>query len=213
MEYREIQPQGMLGHFVQSFWQYRHLEAQSILHTILPDGCFDLIVEFKNGVLHLVKLTGVWTSPVEVSLSPGTEILAVRFKLLAAEYLFGHELTSILDTVQELSLDFWNIKERGINDLDQLIDLVEQRFSVAVPDLRQIDSRKLKLFALIYTDECLSVSRIADQVGWSSRQINRYFNRQFGCSLKTIIDIIRCHTAYDDIAHGSLKPQHDLPSI
>src|SRR5688500_16365287 len=99
MKYREIKPNGFLSNFVQCFWEYENTKG-AIEHTILPDGYFDLIVEFENGILTTVKLTGVWTKPVNVTIPKATKIVAVRFKLLAAEYLFQQEIKSILDTTK-----------------------------------------------------------------------------------------------------------------
>jgi AraC-like DNA-binding protein len=50
------------------------------------------------------------------------------------------------------------------------------------------------------------VSELAGQIGWSSRQINRWFNSQFGLSLKTFANILKCHAAYRHIAQGQFQP-------
>ena len=66
-----------------------------------------------------------------------------------------------------------------------------------------------QLFELIYQDGTKSVSELSEKVFWSSRQINRYFNQQFGFSLKEFIKIVRCNAAYKDISNGKLSPQTD----
>ena len=41
---------------------------------------------------------------------------------------------------------------------------------------------------------------------WSSRQINRYFNRIFGISLKAYCNIFRFKSSLNDIKNGELFP-------
>ena len=90
MSYKEIKPTGILSNFVQSFWYYETSET-AVNHTILPDGYFDLIVEFENQALSKVKLTGIWTTPKNIQIHKNTTFFAIRFKLLALEYFFKTE--------------------------------------------------------------------------------------------------------------------------
>ncbi len=57
MKYKEIEPTEFLSNFVKCFWHYETADKE-VLHTILPDGYFDMIVEFENEILTTVKLTG-----------------------------------------------------------------------------------------------------------------------------------------------------------
>ncbi|WP_233509501.1 helix-turn-helix domain-containing protein [Pedobacter chinensis] len=71
-----------------------------------------------------------------------------------------------------------------------------------------IDSRKQKLFDLIYEfNGTQSVSELAEKVFWSSRQINRYFNQQFGISLKAYCNILRFKSSLHHIKNGKLFPE------
>ncbi len=49
MNYQEIKPKGFLKNFIQCFWFYKTTN-NPIKHTILPDGYFDLIIEFEDDV-------------------------------------------------------------------------------------------------------------------------------------------------------------------
>jgi len=118
MKYREIKPNGFLKNFIHSFWEYGTSETE-FEHTIIPDGYFDLIAEFENDTLKLVKLTGVWTNPINVKIPKLSKIFAVRFKLLATEYLFQQEIKSILNSTRNLPLNFWNINTYVVNDFEK----------------------------------------------------------------------------------------------
>lgn len=205
MKYREIKPSGFLTNFIHSFWEYETCEAE-VEHTIIPDGYFDLIAEFENEVLTIVKLTGVWTKPVNVKIPKSTRIFAMRFKLLATEYLFQQEIKSILNTTKNLPLHFWNIDKYQANDFEKFTLDITNRLENSIKHLKEIDNRKLKLFEIVYNIENHSVEELSNTVFWSSRQINRYFNSQFGFSLKAFLNIVRCNASYKDIANGDLFP-------
>jgi AraC-like DNA-binding protein len=209
MKYREIKPHGFLTNFVQCFWEYENSDKKTE-HTILPDGYFDLIAEFENEILTTVKLTGVWTKPINVTIPKATKIIAVRFKLLATEYLFQQEIKSILDTTKRLPFSFWNIDTFQHTQFEEFVSKLSGLMESSIKHLNEIDSRKLKLFELIYQSNNFSVQELSEQVSWSSRQINRYFTNQFGFPLKEFLKIVRCNASYKEIADGNLFPGKDF---
>ncbi|MDI9342468.1 MAG: AraC family transcriptional regulator [Sediminibacterium sp.] len=208
LNYKEIKPDGFLSHFVQCFWYYDTSETP-VHHTILPDGYFDLIAEFENGVLTTVKRTGVWTVPIDIEIPAHTTFFGIRFKLLAAEYLFQNTLQSILDTTEPLPFPFWNMNVYKHHEFEKFVSATTAHLNHSVKHLNAIDSRKLKLFDGIYHQQIKTVSGLSSHVFWSSRQMNRYFNTQFGFPLKTFLKIVRCQSAYKAISNGSLGPQAD----
>jgi AraC-like DNA-binding protein len=61
---------------------------------------------------------------------------------------------------------------------------------------------------LIYTSKGeMSVNELAEKVNWSSRQINRYFTKQLGLSLKAYSTILRFRASLEHIAQGRLFPE------
>ncbi len=206
MKYREIAVDGFLHHFVQCFWEYEN-GKQPIVHTILPDGYFDLIMTFEERKLMSVQLTGSWTKPIDVSIPKHSKMFAIRFKLLATEYLFQQEIKSILDTTKQLPGKFWNLERYESNQFEVFVADTIQHLKESIRHLKEIDQRKLKLFELIYEGKLNSVAALSQEVHWSSRQMNRYFNNQFGFPLKEFLKIVRCRSSYKDIAEGVLFPQ------
>lgn len=205
MKYREIKPIGFLTNFIQSFWEYETFDTE-FEHTIIPDGYFDLIVEFENNLFKQIKLTGVWIKPVNVTIPKSTKIFGIRFKLLATEYIFQQEMKSILNTNIVLHKTFWNISNYQTNNFEIFVSEISNHLENSMKHLKEIDSRKLKLFELVYDSQNLSVEELSKSVFWSSRQINRYFNQMFGFSLKAFLNIIRCNSSYKDISKGTLYP-------
>ena len=118
MKYREINPSGFLSNFVKCIWYYETKDAE-IQHTILPDGYFDLIAEFENETLRTLKLTGIWTQPKDIIIPKNTIFFAIRFKLLALEYIFKKEIKTILDTTADMPFSFWNIDKYECKEFEK----------------------------------------------------------------------------------------------
>ncbi len=209
MEYREIKPEGILKHFIKCFWLYENNE-EDIVHTIMPDGYFDLLILFVNEKLVSVNLTGIWTEPQHIDIRKNTTYFGVRFKLLAAEYIFSRELTTILNETKELPVDFWDINTYTRRDFDSFVSNTISMTKDYLNRIKEIDDRKFKLFDLAYKNESTAVSALSKEVAWSSRQINRYFNAQYGLSLKEFLNIVRFESYYKKISHGQVQPENDF---
>lgn len=208
MRYREIEPNGFLNNFVKCFWYYETTDTE-IQHTILPDGYFDLIAEFENEKLTTVKLTGIWTKPKDIQIPNNTKFFAIRFKLIAIEYIFQKEIKSILDSIVNLPFSFWSIDKYKSNEFEKFVSEITSNLDTSIKHLKQIDSRKLKLFDSVYEQKTKTVAEISSTVFWSSRQINRYFQTQFGITLKEFLNIVRCNATYEEISNGNLNPNSD----
>ncbi len=207
MNYQEIKPTGFLKNFIQCFWFYKTTN-KPIQHTILPDGYFDLIIEFEDNVLTRVQLTGIWTSPKHIDIPKNKTYIAIRFKLLSAEYLFGRELKSILDTSQNLPFDFWNISSYQSSEFEKFARDITNHIEKSITYIEEIDNRKLKLFDFVYHQNIKTITELSEKVFWSSRQMNRYFNAQFGFSLKEFLKIVRFKSSYKHISQGFLYPEN-----
>jgi len=210
MEYREIKIEGFLSNFIQCFWEYDN-QIRDIDYTILPDGYFDLIFEIRNNELSNVSLTGVWTKPISVHIRENIKLIGIRFKLIAAEYIFKRSIKSILNTNAFLPKNFFDAENLPLYNFSEFTLFLSNKINFGIQNPKEIDSRKFKLFELLYENKgSLRVNELAEKVSWSSRQINRYFNKQFGFSLKTFSNIIRCNFSYPKIAKGLLYPQKDF---
>lgn len=206
MDYQEIHPEGNLNAFVKYFWRYEH-SGEDVEYTLIPDACFDLVVDFENNELQNIYLTGVWTKPINMTVTKGTTLLAVRFKMLASEYLLKTGLKALLNSMTILPKDFWDIHKAKCTELERFASDLSETMVRLLNEQAKMDHRKFKLFDFIYSEEFLTVNELSQKVGWSSRQINRYFNTQFGFSLKTLINIVRCNASYPGIVEGKLYPE------
>ncbi|WP_197492232.1 helix-turn-helix domain-containing protein [Arachidicoccus ginsenosidimutans] len=102
--------------------------------------------------------------------------------------------------------DFLDFNADDLNDFDAFCTKATQKIQSLLP--KEIDERKRKLFELIFaTNGELSVKELSEKVYWSARQINQYFNKQFGLSLKAYCNILRFQASLSHIKEGQLFPQ------
>ena len=205
MTYSQQASNAILKEYIRCFWCLDNNSSENLNYTILPDGFFDIIVRFDNYKYHSTVLTGLYTKEVEVVIAPNHQLFGIQFKLPAVEYIFNESIAPLLNTEKKLPDAFWNLNSlcfsKNLNTIDTLSSIISQEINKK----NNLDDRKLHLFSLLsQTKGNESVSYFADNVFWSSRQINRYFNKMFGLSLKNYCNILRCSASFKDIKKGDL---------
>lgn len=198
MNYREIKTDGFLSNFIKCFWESEAEKDSEV--TILPDGYFDLILELEKNKIRNIKLTGIWSVPMEVKTEKDVRLFAIRFKPLASEYLFDFDFRSFLNSTVILPSDFWKLDSLDLKQLEDFARYCTDYSNEILTGRKSIDDKKLRLFEVLFKKETFLVKEISEKVFWSSRQINRYFNKQYGMPLKVYLNILRCNDAYKKIA-------------
>ncbi|MBC8756683.1 helix-turn-helix transcriptional regulator [Kordia sp. YSTF-M3] len=205
MTYYQHTSNDFLKQYIRCFWWLDNDSSKNLNYTILPDGFFDIIVRFDNYKYQSTVLTGLYTKEVEVVISPNHQLFGIQFKLPAVEYVFYESIAPLLNSQKKLSDAFWNLNSFNFSENVATIDSLSSIISQEVDKENNLDHRKLHLFKLLsQTKGNESVSYFADKLFWSSRQINRYFNKMFGLSLKSYCNILRCSASYKDIKKGDL---------
>jgi AraC-like DNA-binding protein len=205
--YKKIKPDESLSDFVESFWVL-HNDSENDKETVgLPDGRIDLFLIQSDTEPFRIVLLGLGTQYHDEGLIPAKSLrFAVSFKPLAIEYVFHETISDIVDKGKMLSDDFWDFNLQDLNNFESFCEKASQKIRSRIP--KEIDLRKKKLFDLIYnTHGSITVKDLSEKVGWSSRQINRYFNQQFGISLKSFCNILRFRASLEHIAQGKLFPE------
>jgi len=210
LTYRLVKPNAELSDLVESFW---HLENHSVSGkeiVVVPDGRIDLFVSrSKNEGFH-ITLSGLESEADQVIFEGKTIIFAISFKLPAIEYLLHQSVSSLLNGISVLPSDSWGFAEADISDFDAFCEKASNILSGILKNT-QIDPRKQHLFELIYSHQGrLTVSELANTIHWSERQINRYFNNQFGISLKSYQNILRFRASFSQIKEGKLFPEQNF---
>ena len=209
IEYSIATPIPALQDFVESLWMIRNHSDDSKEIVVLPDGKFDIIFSYSLSEPFNILQMGLGSKPDQNSFPPRLVMFAVSFKLLAIEYLLHTKAGSLLDHAQSLPSDFWGVTKDDLDDFDHFCEKVSAKMLTLIE--HNIDSRKQKLFELIYASNgALTVKELSEKVNWSSRQINRYFNDQFGISLKAYCNILRFRASLPQIKEGKLFPEQNF---
>lgn len=208
MIYKEFQPDKLLADFVKNYWWFDNSTSQQLDFTILPDGCFDLIILFDNHEQGEISMTGLWTKQVEVSIEPNKQLFGIRFKLLAVDYILQQNIASFCDSEQIKESNFWQLDKISFTDLESVTEKLNRTMLSILGSQKGIDSRKKDLFNLLYqTNGEQTIEQYSQQVFWTSRQLNRYFKDRFGVSLKSYCKILKCFASFKHIKKGQLYPE------
>jgi len=209
LTYKLYKPEKILSGFIDSFWMLTNASGADKKLVSLPDGRIDLIFyQAENKPLQAVLL-GIETQANPTILAANTRICAISFKLLAAEYIFHQTVAELLDKAESLPGDFWGFTINDFDDFDHFCKKFSEKVSSLLP--KEIDQRKQQLFELLYSSNGeLTVQELSAKVYWSSRQINRYFNQQFGIPLKAYCNILRFRASFRHLSEGKLFPEQNF---
>lgn len=210
LEYKSIQPNQDLSDYVDSFWYMKNNSDQNLETIGLPDGRIDLSLIQTNEKPFEIRLLGLGTKQYEKGLIPANSLTFVTsFKLPAVEYVFHESVAALLNSGKILENDFWNFNKTDLENFESFCEKASLKIQSLL--VKEIDTRKQKLFKLIYeTKGALTVKEFSEQSNWSSRQINRYFQQYFGLSLKEYCSILRFRASLEHIAKGKLFPEENF---
>jgi len=209
IQFKLIKPEAALADFVESIWALYNTSGNDKEIVVLPDGRMDMILSTSPSEPFHIMQSGIETYPQEVILKADTKMFAVSFKLLAAEYIFHKQMAALIDYAEILPANYWDFSEKDMTDFNGFHQKAVSKIRSLLPT--EMDDRKRQLFQLIYNaNGNITVKELSEKVYWSSRQINRYFNTQFGLSLKTYCNILRFRASFKHIKQGKLFPQEDF---
>ncbi|PKF73670.1 helix-turn-helix domain-containing protein [Chryseobacterium sp. PMSZPI] len=204
--YNFIEPDKTIADFVENLGTFYNSSDEPKEVVIIPDGRIDLFFSQSSIEAFHVTLIGLEIYPEQRQILPKTTVFVISFKPIAVEYILQTSIADLLNTGKKLSNDFWGFKASDIQDFEHCCKKATEKIKELFP--KKTDERKLKLFELIYSSKGeMSVQELSEKVGWSSRQINRYFTKQLGLSLKAYCTILRFRTSLEHIAQGKLFPE------
>lgn len=209
LEYKIIKPDPKLSDFVERFWTISNHTDNDKEIVAIPDGRIDIFFTYSDTEKYSVFLLGIETEPSKHIFSAQTVIFGISLKLLAVEYLLNTSISKLLNDIQFLPIDFWDISEADLINFDSFCIKISDKLKELIKP--NLDEKKRELFKLIYSsDGSLTVKELSEKVFWNSRQINRYFNQKFGISLKAYCNILRFKASFTQIKNGELYPEQNF---
>lgn len=205
-QFHFIEPDQSIADYVENLGTFHNRSDEVKEVVIIPDGRVDLFFMQSSSVPFQVILVGLETYPEQRLIPPQTKAFVVSFKPIAVEYILHTAIADILNTAKPLPEDFWNFKADDLQDFELCCSKATHKIQELIPQKKE--ERKHQLFELVYASKGeMSVKELSEKVGWSSRQINRYFSKQLGLSLKAYSTILRFRASLEHIAQGQLFPE------
>jgi len=204
--YQFILPEKSMANFVENIGMLHNQSDRPKEVVLMPDGRVDLFfLKSENGPFQILLL-GLETIPEKRVIEPKMFAFKISFKPLAVEYILQTSIADILNRGKNLAEDFWNFSPDDLKNFDSFHKKAILQLSALLP--KNIDLRKEKLFELIYQSNGeMKVKDLSERISWSSREINRYFNKQFGLPLQSFCKILRFRASLAHIAKGKLFPE------
>ncbi|NIF06198.1 helix-turn-helix transcriptional regulator [Chryseobacterium sp. Tr-659] len=204
--YNFIEPDPEIADFVEHLGTFQNLSDEPKEVVIIPDGRVDLFFSQSPSEPFHATLIGLETYAEQREIPPKTIAFVISFKPIAVEYILNTSIAELLNTGKELPHNFWGFTVDDLQDFEICCIKAVQKIKELIPE--KVDQKKHQLFELVYLSKGeMSVHELSDQTGWNSRQINRYFTKQLGLSLKAYSTILRFRASLEHIAQGRLFPE------
>lgn len=209
INYKIQKPGKDISEFVESFWFLENSSDEEKEIVVIPDGRIDIFFSYSASEPFKAVLTGLEDQPSIKILKVNTAFFAISLNLLAVEYLLNESISGLLNKSKLLPNHFLGICENDMESFDSFCAKATATINKQVN--MKIDKRKRQLFRLLYSS-CgnYSVGDLSQAVSWNSRQINRYFNQQFGLPLKTYCNILRFKASFSNLKNGILYPEQNF---
>lgn len=247
MNYQEYKPIESLSKYIDSYWIIQN-SNDSFSQRIIPDCCNDIIINIGsevivNGVELLLNekcyLVGNMTNYKDTLLQSNAFLIGIRFKPFGANHLLGFELDGTANTINELSLPEFNLKNFVTSETD-IKCLFDAFFAKKNIDIRL---PLPEIFDFIIAEKGnVRVSDLANKYYLSERQMQRIFKAKAGITVQelckqvrlqntitllkknlnrnSILDIAfeagyydHSHLTHDLIKYTGYSPSHYVPSI
>jgi len=176
--------------------------------VIIPNGRIDLtFCKTMDGEFQIL-LMGLETHAKPMPQQKVQAFFSISFNPLALEYILKESVSGLVNSAKLMPANFWEFQVEDMQDFTNFCSKATQKIKSLLPS--EMDSRKQKLFQHIFAnDGHIQIKELADNIGWSERQINRYFHQKLGISLKTYCNILRFQASLPYIQQGKLAPQFD----
>lgn len=202
-----LAPNDELSPFIESYWMIKNPTHKDEELVTFPDGGIDLYFFHSEQFPLHVSLVGLETHSQKGYMPANSVLFGVRLKLLAAEYLLHRSVADIINNRVTLANGFADIEISDLLEFPLFCDKLSQFFTAQMAT--SMDPRKKIMSELIYQSKGdISVADIASAANWSSRQINRYFNKWLGLPLKSYCDILRFRSSFEFLEVGQLFPEN-----
>ncbi|NTX05464.1 helix-turn-helix transcriptional regulator [Myxococcus sp. CA040A] len=211
--YTEVSPSGVLADRVDAFWRFVAPTSQGAsepprVHRVLPDGCTDLIVHFRDasavgrGAEPRLTVVGPMERFALVDLEPGSVNLGIRLRPGWALALLGvspRELRNLNVPVEECAPVFRALQQRlsSCRSLKHAMSLLQEELSIRNASPRYTPRARTThaLQRLQSSAGQVRMSSLARTLGISERTLHRDILEEAGVAPKLLARVLRFQRA------------------
>lgn len=205
LQYHFKEPEKLLSDFVYCFSSLKNV-SECKEGVIIPNGKIDLLLCKTTDNRFFMVLMGLETKPKTMPQQNISMFFSISFNPLALEYILNVPIAEYVNSGKELPENFWGFCEDDLNDFEVFCNKASRAIKMHLNDT--IDERKRNLFRLIFeANGEISIKELSETIHWSERQINRYFTKYLGVTLKMYCTILRFQKSLEYIKDGILFPQ------
>lgn len=188
---------------MECYWSREDREATRG-HSVLPDGCVDILFSARHGEPLGLSIVGLMTARQQMDLPAGQSFFGVRFRpgMAAAFVPEAVELTDKIEAVESV------LGAAGRKLFDELAGSKSSSEKAAIMDrfLRPLEPPDESQRVLTRLSECdLSVDGVASETGMSVRQLRRVCIQRAGVSPKYLKRILRFRRASEGIHAATMS--------
>jgi AraC-like DNA-binding protein len=182
--YREYAPPPQLRDSLACLWT-RVVPASGASTRVMPDACSDLIWRAGHGAFVAGPDTGAWLT----SAPAGSVIVGARFRPGAGGAALGLPLSEL----RNQRVDLGELHPRLAEQLDPELsrDAALQRLIAVASKLAQTPDPAIYAAVRTLADPRARVDTLADELGFSERQLRRRFHAAVGYGPKTLQRVLR----------------------
>ncbi|MEM7086724.1 MAG: helix-turn-helix domain-containing protein [Bacteroidota bacterium] len=209
-----------LSHYIKNFWTIdRTIQTTISREKIIPDGYSELI--FHSGDLFRSNFGGSWV-PSDLYLLAGqirkpyfienigkSKMFGIKFQPWALTELFNLDMSKFAHKRVEIPPELREVLEPVISiaiqelSFDQQVNEMENWFSKFTSNRKlNTSSGRASIKLILENKGNISLKQVRNEVGWSERSLERYFNKYVGLTPKLYLRIIRFSTVFELIEKG-----------
>lgn len=216
MQFTEHAVDAALGRYVECIWTLSSAGEKPPAEAglITPDGCVEIVVKLGDaesavagGGAHCdwsdVTVLGLTTRPQRVVYGGPIELAGIRLRPAGALRIVGAELVEILDRAApgaELVPGLArNLRDRArlAPAADRIVSLTHGIGAALAARARSTSPLERATAAIQASAGRISISAVAREIGLSTRQLDRLFERQLGLPPKLLGRIARFRRAFE----------------
>lgn len=231
MEYREYKPEtASEKEFIKLYWSLKQNGKgnEASAEPVLPDGCMEVVFDisdrfvqyFNDGSSALQPrsiIAGQLTSSILIGSTGKTDLFGIRFQPAGASAILGFSAIELTDRIEDLANvigsdehDLFEQMSENTGFSERIVVFRKYLYS-KIGRMQKSPGQVMPLVELITESSGnLPISRIANEMQWSERRLERHFREFVGLTPKLFARITRFQAFMQKLERSDMGDIHDL---